>query len=433
MTSIEHIYDLFLRYPFICTDTRNLHKDCIYFALKGPNFNGNSFAIYALNNGAAYAIVDEEVGEDPRLIRVTDVLLSLQQLATYHRHRLDVNVLAITGSNGKTTTKELTAAVLKQEFEIHYTRGNLNNHIGVPLTLLQLNEDHDFAVIEMGANHQREIALLCDIAQPDFGLITNIGKAHLEGFGGTEGVKKGKGELYDFLRSHNGIIFLNLDNKVLREMLHGYDTIVSYGSSNQVQYQGRVSESDSEFLEVEIVKPFHSIIKTRLTGDYNLDNVLSAVAIGAHFGVEPHDIKEAIENYTPDNQRSQIVKIGALTIVQDTYNANPTSMKAALENFSTRFSGEKIIALGEMLELGTASEEEHQQIAKQAAAIIGSQLLLVGSSFEAPAKEVSCLHFKNATACKEWLKAHHPASGNVLIKGSRGSRMEIVMEAFQES
>lgn len=433
MLSTAQLYEYFQQNPIISTDTRHLPKDCIFFALKGPSFNGNTFALQALQEGAAFAVVDEDAGDDPRLLRVDDVLKTLQDLATFHRHRLDVTILAITGSNGKTTTKELTAAVLKQEFEMHFTQGNLNNHIGVPLTLLQLNDDHDFAVIEMGANHQQEIAALSAIAQPDFGLITNIGKAHLEGFGGPEGVKKGKGELYDFLRSKGGMIFIHLDNPILREMLHGYDSIITYGTSNQVQYQGRIFEQSGAFLEVEMMRPFHLRIKTQLTGDYNLDNVLAAVAVGAHFGVEPHDIKSAIENYHPDNQRSQVLRKGSLTIVQDTYNANPSSMKAALDNFSQHFPGEKIIALGEMLELGTDAAVEHMRIAQHAAEISGSTLLLVGSLFAEPSNAVSCHHFENAKACTEWLKNNLPATGNILIKGSRGAKMEQLMNAFQDS
>jgi len=433
MLSTAQLYEYFQQYPIISTDTRHLPKDCIFFALKGPSFNGNTFALQALEKGAAYAVVDEDAGDDPRLLRVEDVLKSLQDLATYHRHRIDVNILAITGSNGKTTTKELTAAVLKQDFEMHATQGNLNNHIGVPLTLLQLNDDHDFAVVEMGANHQKEIAALCKIAMPDYGLITNIGKAHLEGFGGPEGVKKGKGELYDFLRSQGGMIFLNLDNPILREMLQGYDSIITYGTSNTVQYQGRIVEQSNEFLEVEMLRPFHLSIKTQLTGDYNLDNVLAAVAVGAHFGVEPHAIKQAIEHYRPDNQRSQVIKKRGLTIVQDMYNANPSSMKAALDNFSQHFPGEKIIALGEMLELGEDAPAEHMRIAQCAAEITGSTLLLVGSLFAEASKAVSCHHFENAVACTEWLKQHLPATGSILIKGSRGAKMEQLMNAFQDS
>ncbi len=430
MVNIEQLYTYFLQSVCVSTDTRHLPEGCIYFALKGPNFNGNEFAMKALEVGALYAVVDEDAGNDERIIRVDDVLKCLQDLASLHRYRLDVNVLAITGSNGKTTTKELIAAVLKMEFETHFTKGNLNNHIGVPLTLLALNEDHDFAVVEMGANHQKEIAALCSIARPDFGIITNIGKAHLEGFGGLEGVKKGKGEMYDFLRSNGGLIFINLDDPILREMLHGYDNIITYGTSEHVQYQGRIFENSSAFLEVEIMRPFHMRIKTQLTGSYNLNNIMAAVAVGKHFGVEPQDIQHAIENYVPGNQRSQIVKKGALTIVQDTYNANPSSMQAALENFNLNFKGEKMIALGEMLELGNDSAEEHLRIAEHAASIPASVLVLVGPHFREAAKRFSVLHFEDSTACMEWLKANKPASGNILIKGSRGSKMEKLMEAF---
>ncbi len=432
MTTTEQLYDIFQRYPSVSTDTRNLPADCIYFALKGPNFNGNTFAMEALSKGASHAVVDEHAGDDPRLLRVPDVLTALQQLATFHRHRLDINVLGITGSNGKTTTKELTAAVLRKEFSTHYTRGNLNNHIGVPLTLLELNEDHDFAVVEMGANHQREIAALCNIACPDFGLITNIGKAHLEGFGGPEGVKKGKGEMYDYLRSHGGLIFIQLDNPVLREVLHGYDNIITYGTSETVQYRGRVVDNGTEFLEVEIMKPFHLRIKTQLTGDYNLDNVLSAVAVGRQFGVETHDIKEAIEHYVPGNQRSQVVKKGSLTVVQDFYNANPSSMQAAIANFEKNFSEPRYIALGEMLELGETSPEEHQRIAEAAVRTGGDKVLFVGNLFKDIAQQLGSRHFDNSTACMEWLKANKPSAGNLLIKGSRGSKMEVLMEAFND-
>ena len=432
MLTIEQLYDVFLRHSVVSTDTRNLPAGCIYFALKGPNFNGNNFALQALEKGAAFAVIDEEIGDDPRLLRVKDVLTALQELATLHRHRLDIHVLAITGSNGKTTTKELAAAVLRKDFEMHYTQGNLNNHIGVPLTLLQLTEDHDFAVVEMGANHQKEIAALCKIAMPDYGLITNIGKAHLEGFGGPEGVKKGKGEMYDHIRSNGEVIFIQLDNPILRDLLHGYDNIITYGTSPGVQYRGAIVNNDSAFLEVEVISPFRLKIKTQLTGEYNFDNVMAAVAIGGHFGVEPQDIREAIENYVPDNQRSQVIKKGALTIVLDAYNANPSSMQVAIENFSKHFSGKKIVALGEMLELGADGPAEHLRIARQAAASEG-ELLLVGTLFAEAAKEIGCHHFVDSRQCMEWIKAHQPESGNILIKGSRGAKMEKLLEAFHES
>lgn len=433
MLSTEALYSYYTSHPLVSTDTRHLPAGCIFFALKGPHFNGNQFALKALADGAAYAVVDEDAGNDHRLLRVNNVLESLQQLATYHRQQLDLPVLAITGSNGKTTSKELCAAVLKMAFETLYTQGNLNNHIGVPLTLLQLTEDHDFAVIEMGANHQQEIAALCAIAQPDYGLITNIGKAHLEGFGGEEGVKKGKGEMYDFLRQHEGIIFIKLDNPVLRTLLQDYEQIISYGEDDEVDYCGHAKPGRDGLLEVEIVRPFKLAIRTQLTGDYNLDNVLAAVAVGAHFGVPPEDIQRAIQQYVPGNQRSQLTRLGDLCIVQDTYNANPSSMMAALDNFSRNFNGEKWIALGEMLELGSAAVAEHLKIARTAVAIAPERVLLVGNLFKEAAKETGCLHFEDSSACAAWMKSHKPAQGYILIKGSRGSKMERMMEAFSSS
>jgi len=431
MLNTEELYKYFLEQQLVSTDTRNLPKNCIFFALKGPSFNGNTFAMQALEKGAAYAVVDEEAGNDPRLLRVKNVLKSLQDLATHHRRVLDIHVLAITGSNGKTTTKELCHAILRRDFETVATKGNLNNHIGVPLTLLKLSDEHDMAIVEMGANHQQEIAELCKIAMPDYGMISNIGKAHLEGFGGIEGVIKGKGEMYDYLRGHGGLIFVHLDNTILREQLKGYDSIITYGESEKVQYRGKIIPNLSGFLDVEVTHPFPLHIKTKLTGDYNFTNVMSAVAVGSHFGVDPYDIKEAIENYTPDNQRSQVVKMDGLTIIQDFYNANPTSMQAALENFDKHFFGQKkIIALGEMLELGADADGEHARIAEFAAKTKDAQILFVGKYFEAPAKNVNALHFNTSVECKEWLQKNKPASAQILIKGSRGSKMEVLMEAF---
>lgn len=430
MISIKELYDLFIQHPKISTDTRNLPEGCIFFALKGPNFNGNSYALQALKSGASYAVIDEEVGEDPRLLKTKDVLSTLQELATYHRHQLDVHVLAITGSNGKTTTKELTAAVLSKAFELHYTRGNLNNHIGVPLTLLQLTEEHDFAVVEMGANHQGEIALLCNIAQPDYGLITNIGKAHLEGFGGPEGVKKGKGEMYDYLRKNDGLIFIQTDQPVLHEILRGYDDIIGYGSSEKAEYRGRIVQNDSPYLHIDVIHPFALHIKTQFTGEYNFDNVMAAVATGGYFGVQPEDIRSAIENYIPDNQRSQIIKKGSLTIVLDAYNANPTSMLAAIRNFSRHFSGKKIMALGEMLELGESAGTEHQNIVSEALIENPDLLILVGAAFKPYSDHPKSIYFENSTECSQWIKTNKPQEGNILVKGSRGTKMEIILEGL---
>lgn len=430
MITIPELYETYLRHPVVSTDTRQLPKGCIFFALKGPSFNGNAFAMQALDAGAAYAVVDEDCGNDSRLLRTDDVLSTLQHLANFHRHALDIHILGITGSNGKTTTKELTAAVLSRAFELHYTHGNLNNHIGVPLTLLQITEDHDFAVVEMGANHRGEIAALCRIAEPDYGLITNIGDAHLEGFGGREGVKKGKGELYDYLFAGDGLIFCNSDSEPLRELLGDYENHVFYGKDNSADYRGHAVANGTAFLEVQVTAPFDLNIKTQLTGDYNLDNVLAAVAAGSHFGVEPDDIREAIESYHPGNQRSQVVMKGNLRIVLDAYNANPSSMQAALENFAKHFDGPKMIALGEMLELGENAAREHERIADMAIDTAGSGVLLVGRLFENAARKHGCRHFIDSSACMEWLRDNTPTSGNLLIKGSRGARMEKLMDAF---
>ena len=294
MITTEQLYPLFLSNPVICTDTRKLSKDCLFFALKGENFNGNLFAKQALEQGAGYAIIDEvQDSNDARLLMVPDVLKALQHLASYHRQQLNIPILAITGSNGKTTSKELTAAVLNKKLNTYFTQGNFNNHIGVPLTLLSIKPEHEFAVVEMGANHQGEIAELSAIAQPNFGLITNIGKAHLEGFGGIEGVKKGKGELYQYLQKNEGLIFIQSGQEALEELLGGYTKTVSYGEKINASFVGEIIASEN-YLHVQVTHPFNIIIKTQLTGIYNFDNVMAAVAVGAHFGV-PKELKKHLK------------------------------------------------------------------------------------------------------------------------------------------
>ncbi len=430
MTTTAQLYSIFLDHPFIITDTRKLVKGGIFFALKGGNFNGNKFALQALNEGAAYAVIDEDLQiSDDRLIKVDDVLKALQSLATHHRRQTKIPVLAITGSNGKTTTKELIATVLSKKYNVNYTQGNLNNHIGVPLTLLSITSENNFAVVEMGANHQKEIELLASIAQPDFGLITNIGKAHLEGFGGIEGVKKGKGELYQNLKTNQKLIFIQKNSEALCDLLNDYNHFISYGNKNEFDVCGN-EVSGNEFLKVSIEKPFHLTIQTNLTGNYNLDNVLVAVAVGNHFGVSSTDIREAIENYQPSNQRSQIIRKENATIVLDAYNANPSSMQVALENFNKSFGGTKIIALGEMLELGSESEQEHQRIGQLIKEINPQQLILVGKNFKTVSSSLNANYFENSIDATEWLKANLPINYTILIKGSRGSKMEKLLEAI---
>lgn len=430
MKTTAQLYSLFQKHPHVITDTRKLIKGGIFFALKGGNFNGNQFALQALNEGAAYAVIDEDLqNNDDRLLKVDNVLIALQDLATYHRTQTKIPVLAITGSNGKTTTKELIAAVLSKKYNVNYTQGNLNNHIGVPLTLLSITNENNFAVVEMGANHQKEIELLASIAKPDFGLITNIGKAHLEGFGGIEGVKKGKGELYQNLKTNQKVIFIQKNCEALCDLLNDYNRFVSYGTTNEFDVCGNAIEGN-EFLKVSIKKPFDITIQTNLTGNYNLDNVLVAVAVGNHFGVSVNDIKEAIENYQPSNQRSQIIRKEDATIVLDAYNANPSSMQVALENFNKSFEGYKIIALGEMLELGIESEQEHLRIGQLIKEINPQQIILVGSNFKNVAASLNANYFENSVQATEWLKTNLPKSFTLLIKGSRGSKMEKLLEAI---
>lgn len=359
-----------------------LQKGDLFFALKGPNFNGNLFAKQALEAGAAYAVVDEDVDPtDNRLIRVADTLQALQELAHYHRQQFSIPFIGITGSNGKTTSKELIYAVLASHYKTYTTQGNLNNHIGVPLTLLRVQPDAQMAVIEMGANHQKEIESYCVYTEPTHGVITNCGKAHLEGFGGVEGVRKGKGELYDFLSTHDGTAFVYADYDYLTPMSSAVKHIVKYGQQEGL-VQGRV-HANEPFLEVMLQEGFEkpTIIKTQLVGDYNLPNILCAVVIGKYFSVPEEKIKSAIEQYAPSNSRSQLVQKGTNSIVLDAYNANPTSMKAAIENFAKIQAANKVLMLGGMMELGQESVAEHEGIVALIKQYPWKDVVLVGGDF----------------------------------------------------
>ena len=420
------LYPLYLRHPSVQTDTRKLKPGDIFFALKGEHFNGNTFASKAIEAGAAYAVIDEAAYEIPgKTILVEDVLRALQELALHHRRQLRIPVLAITGSNGKTTTKELVHAVLSSRFRTYTTEGNLNNHIGIPLTLLKIRNDAELAVVEMGANHQREIASYCRYTLPTHGLITNCGKAHLEGFGGVEGVRKGKGELYDFLRESGGTAFVMWDYDYLRDMSRGIPHIVRYGST-EAEIEGRSLQSEP-FLVVDIRKgPDTGIIRTQLVGDYNLPNVLAAVAAGAHFGVPGEAIRKAIEAYMPSNSRSQLIKKGSNTIILDAYNANPSSMKLAIENFGKMQADKKILLLGAMAELGADSLEEHRAIIRllqqyqwQAVVLVGGDFLQIDHPF---------ISMNNAGEARAWLQEQQPENSHLLIKGSRSMKMETVLD-----
>jgi UDP-N-acetylmuramoyl-tripeptide--D-alanyl-D-alanine ligase len=424
--SIAALYELYLQHPHVQTDTRKLQPGEMYFALKGPSFNGNNFAAQALAAGASVAVIDEpQPITDPRLVLVPDVLTTLQALALHHRKQFTIPVIAITGSNGKTTTKELVHEVLSTRFTTYTTRGNLNNHIGVPLTLLSIGADAQMAVIEMGANHQKEIESYCTYTLPTHGIITNCGKAHLEGFGGVEGVRKGKGELYDFIRANAGTIFLMQDYDYLHTMATGIKNIVSYGTTN-ADFTG-TALPQKEMLEVVMDKGTTATpIRTQLVGAYNLPNVLVAVAVGKYFGVPDADIKNALENYAPSNSRSQLISKGSNKIILDAYNANPTSMRAAIENIAA-IAGDKVLLLGGMMEMGEDSIAEHAAIIALINQYKWKAVALVGGDFDGVAH--SYCYFANSSEAAIWYRQQQWQNCTLLIKGSRSMKMERLLDA----
>ncbi|MGF6926204.1 UDP-N-acetylmuramoyl-tripeptide--D-alanyl-D-alanine ligase [Chitinophaga sp. W2I13] len=424
--NIEQLYSIYEQHRSVQTDTRKLKANDIFFALKGGNFNGNEFAARALEMGAAFAVVDEAAyfTIPDKMMLVDDALTALQQLALHHRKQLNIPFLAITGTNGKTTTKELINAALSAGLKTYATIGNLNNHIGVPLTILSILPGVEIAVVEMGANHQREIAGYCEIALPTHGIITNIGKAHLEGFGSEEGVKKAKGELYDFLRANNGTVFVCNDYGYLLEMAHGIPEIITYGSS-EADYVGEAI-ADSAFLAVEVRGSSQvGFIQTQLTGAYNFPNVMAAVAVASHFNVPESAIAPAIAHYTPSNNRSQVIKKGSNTIIMDAYNANPSSMRAAIENFAGIQADKKVLLLGAMMELGTDSVKEHQDLVNLLERTHWEAVVLVGGDF----KKVThpYIFLENATEAGKWLQQQQYQDTHILIKGSRSTGMEKVL------
>lgn len=421
--TIEQLYKIYLQYPSVQTDTRKLAQGDIFFALKGPNFNANEFAQQALKQGAAYAVVDEAPAtENDNIIVVENVLETLQALAKHHRQQFNIPFIAITGSNGKTTTKELVHAVLSASYKTYTTQGNLNNHIGIPLTILQVKKDAEMAVIEMGANHRGEIASYCKYTLPTHGIITNCGKAHLEGFGGEEGVRKGKGELYDFLRETGGAAFVMWDYDYLREMSRGIREVVKYGTAD-ADVIGNVAQSEP-FLEVSISNGMN--IRTQLVGSYNLPNVLVAVTAGKYFNVPDEKINSAIEAYAPSNSRSQLVEKNGNKIILDAYNANPSSMKLAIENLAKLPAENKVLMLGGMMELGEGSVHEHAMIIDLIRQYNWKDVVLVGGDF---LKVSHPFHqFNNSREAAEWFKQQQLKNGYVLIKGSRSMQMEKVLE-----
>ena len=422
---IASIYKKFEASASISTDTRKISKGDMYFALKGDNFDGNKFVKQAFESGAKHCIVDDKNAViNDNCILVNDVLTTLQNLANYHRKTINIPIISLTGSNGKTTTKELIKAVLSTSYKVDATKGNLNNHIGVPLTLLSFTKDLDFGIVEMGANHQKEIEFLCGIAEPNFGLITNFGKAHLEGFGGEEGVIKGKSELYDYLKANEKTVFINSDDPKQLKQINSYHNIKTFG---------KTKENDC-IVEFKSANPYVNLsynnidIHSQLIGDYNYGNIAVAVAIGQYFEVKTENIKKAIESYQPNNNRSEIINRHTTKIILDAYNANPTSMLAALKNLKQLNADRKYLFLGDMFELGKEAEKEHQTTANFTEDNFDENIFLVGENFYKTTTKSTTKKFKSFEDLKPLLKNLDLKNSTVLIKGSRGMALERILE-----
>jgi UDP-N-acetylmuramoyl-tripeptide--D-alanyl-D-alanine ligase len=441
MTTTEQLYQIYLQHPVISTDTRKIAPGSLFFALKGEKFDANIFAEQAIASGAAYAVIDNpEYQKGDRYLLVEDVLAALQDLARYHRRQLTIPVIGLTGTNGKTTTKELINAVLSQHFNTYATQGNLNNHIGVPLTILSINALHEAAVIEMGANHQKEIELLCTISQPSHGLITNVGKAHLEGFGGVEGVKKGKGELYDYLKASGGVTFVNSDSADLMAMQHARSlkNVIFYGSIDLDNLVSGQLMENSPYLTLQWTNNAtgeNYEVKSQLTGAYNLDNILAAICIGVHFKLSAEEINAGISGYQPKNNRSQITQTATNTLICDYYNANPSSMTVAIENLEKIEAKHKVLVLGDMFEMGQESAAEHAAIIKKAMETPVDERIFIGAEFVSQksvveSRKSEAIFFSTVEDAIAGLKAKPIRNATVLIKGSRGMALERLVELF---
>ncbi len=421
--NLEEIHHHFLKSSGVCTDTRTINNNCLFFALKGDNFNGNAFANSAIDKGAYKVVIDEKDYLNENAILVPNVLNTLQELATFHRDYLNIPIIALTGSNGKTTTKELINVVLSKKFNTIATLGNLNNHIGVPITLLSMNKDTEIGIVEMGANHHKEIELLCNIAKPDYGYITNFGKAHLEGFGSLEGVIEAKTEMYQYLRKNNKIVFINAKDKNQIKHSNSIEKF-TFGNESQNCFTELISASKELLLSYGTLS-----IQSRLIGEYNFNNISAAIAIGQYFKVDKNEIKQAIELYTPTNNRSQLINKGTNKIVLDAYNANPSSMMAALENFIQSKGVKKIVFLGDMFELGPDAEKEHQVIASYLKNNYKGISYLIGENFNKTKVNSSTTYkFKNFEDLKSNLSKTSINNQHILIKASRGMALERILQ-----
>ncbi|MBS3913598.1 MAG: UDP-N-acetylmuramoyl-tripeptide--D-alanyl-D-alanine ligase [Bacteroidetes bacterium] len=431
--TIENIYEIYLQCGNkVCTDSRNIQNGSLFICLKGPSFNGNRFATEALQKGAKYVISDEkEYVTDPKILLVGDCLKTLQELAALHRKSIPVQILGIGGSNGKTTTKELCFAVVSSAFKTHATTANLNNHIGVPMTILELTGNEDLAIVEMGTNHPGEMKVLCDITNPDFGIVTNVGKEHLEGFGDLEGVAREESELFLNLIQNRGIGFVNVDDAWLGSMSKRMNHSITYGIENAADVQGRVLQSMPTLkYEISFRQKTYGPFDAQIGGVYNFYNILSAFALGFQLGMQPDAIGAAVAAYHPTNNRSEWLKLGKYQILLDAYNANPSSMSAALEEFA-KLPGTKAVMLGDMLELGTASELEHLQIFDLCKSLNLDEIYLCGNEFGKVAGAFP-QKFEQSAELYHWLSAHPTNADYILIKGSRGMKMETVLQSFQK-
>ena len=429
-TNPEDLYNKFRQHPYISTDSRIAQPGSLFFSLKGDNFNGNIYSRQALDNGAAYAVIDDPAYySGSQTLLVDDVLLSLQRLASDYRSNIRIPVIGITGTNGKTTTKELMATALSSRFITHATTGNFNNHIGVPITLLNIKPETEIAVIEMGANHPGEIAALCEIARPTHGLITNIGKAHLEGFGSLEGVISAKNELFNYLRKNGGRVFVNAGNALLMSLTADMERI-TYGDTAEASFRGKIS-GQGAMLEVLLESPVRLQIQTRLAGNYNFENLMAALCIAHHFRVELTDAALAIENYEPRMNRSQLLKTSRNTVIMDAYNANPSSMRAAITNFAAMDAPVKILILGDMFELGNDAPAEHAQIIQLALQLKFDTVLAAGPQFAAASAGLTGVQaFAGAPELKTWLNEVKFSDAHILVKGSRGMKLETITECL---